>query len=496
MIHACAVAVVAALAGAASTPSATGDAGAGERLYRTGFGASGAPVPAVLRGDVRSNSATLPCASCHLGSGFGSTEGGQVAPAVRWHRLSAPGSNSRGPRRAYDPRTLVRAVTEGLDSEGRPLSPLMPRYALGATDAANLGAFLRARGRPVAEGIRDGHLRLAAVVTPDADPARLRAMEAVLARFTSHANPRFGRGSHGPPPRGPDGKPAPQVRGYRGWELAIWTLAGPPESWRKQLDTRQAAAPAFALVSGLGGATWGPVHKFCEERRIPCVLPNVDAPPRGRPAWSVYYSGGVELEAEVMAKEIPADARIAQVSRRGTVGAAGAGRLRALRRVVDLEPGAPVPGDVDALVLWTAPAGSATDLARSRARTWISGTVAGAVAAPPDATVVRSWADASRVARGERFARWAQASGVAPGDFRIQEQTFFACQLVAHALSHMRDDLDREHLLEQIEHTTGMEAYSASYPNLSFGPGQRFLSKGAYVAKADEAAAVGEWVVP
>jgi len=35
----------------------------------------------------------------------------------------------------------------------------------------------------------------------------------------------------------------------------------------------------FALVSGLGGAEWGPVHRFCESQRIPCLLPNLETPP-------------------------------------------------------------------------------------------------------------------------------------------------------------------------------------------------------------------------
>ena len=49
--------------------------------------------------------------------------------------------------------------------------------------------------------------------------------------------------------------------------------------------------------------------------------------------------------------------------------------------------------------------------------------------------------------------------------------------------------------MELIEHTAGMEEFSASYTRLSFGPGQRFLSKGAYVV-APDAGAEGEWVVP
>jgi hypothetical protein len=123
--------------------------------------------------------------------------------------------------------------------------------------------------------------------------------------------------------------------------------------------------------------------------------------------------------------------------------------------------------------------------------------MAGPGAALPGVTVVGPWAAAAGgTARRGRFARWAHARGIAPGDFRVQEQTFFAFQLVADALWHMRDALDREHLIEVIEHTTGMDALSTSYPHLSFGAGQRFLSKGAYVTRPDGATGGAEWVVP
>jgi hypothetical protein len=495
-VAAVAAALVAATAGRAA-PLRAGDARAGERLYRTGVGASGAPVPALVQGDVPIDGSTVSCASCHLGSGFGSLEGNQVAPSLRWHRLAAAGMNGNGRRRAYDPETLLRAVTEGLDPEGRPLSPLMPRYRLEPRDRENLAAFLRSRGRPSSPGVRDGRLTIAAVVTPDADPEARRATEAVLAQFREHANFRRTRKSHGPRPLSADGTPEPEALGYRDWRLAIWALEGPPDGWRAQLEARHAATPVFALLSGLGASTWEPVHRFCEDRRIPCILPNVDAPPsRDRPGpWSLYYSGGVELEAEVMARSIPRDGTIAQVSRRGTAGAAGAARLRRLRPVVDLEPASPVPPGVDVLVLWLPSAEAARYAASASAQPWISATAAGPGALPPKAIVVSPHAHPPGAAASARFEAWARGRALSRGDFRVQEQTFFACQLLAHALSHMHENLDRELLIEVIEHAAAMEGFSASYPRLSFGAGQRFLSKGAWVL-GPEPAGPREWVVP
>jgi hypothetical protein len=493
-----AAAVAAALIGATGTAASSrpGDAAAGERLYRSGIGASGAAAPAVVQGDVRIDSSTLSCASCHLGSGFGSLEGGQVAPSLRWHRLTAWGVNGNGRRRGYDVESVVRAVTEGLDSEGRSLSPVMPRYALDQRDRDDLAAFLRSRGRPAPRGVRDGTLTLAAVVTPDVDPDRRRAMEAVLAEFRAHTNARRRSRSHGPRPLARDGTPEPEALGYRGWQLSIWELEGPPAGWRAQLERRQAATPVFALLSGLGASTWAPVHRFCEEQRIPCILPNVDAPPPPdrRGWWSLYFSGGVGLEAEVMARSIPAGAKIAQVFRRGTVGAVGAARLRRLRDVVDLDPATPAPAGVDTIAIWLSSAEALRYARGGSAKPWISATTAGSGELPPGAIVVQPYARSSDPSASVRFEAWARARSLPRGDFRIQEQTFFACKLLAHALWHMHDNLDPELLLERIDHTTGLEALSASYPRLSFGAGQRFLSKGAYVTSQGDAP--GEWVVP
>jgi hypothetical protein len=376
----------------------------------------------------------------------------------------------------------------------------MPRFRLERRDRENLAAFLRSRDRAVSRGVRDGRLTLAAVVTPDADPGRRRAMEAVLAEFRSHDNFRRTSRSHGPRPLSADGTPEPEALGYRDWQLSVWELEGPPEGWRAQLETRQAATPVFALLSGLGGPTWAPVHRFCEDHRIPCILPNADAPPSSDPpgSWSLYYSRGVGVEAEVMARSIPPGATVAQVFRRGTVGAAGAAHLRRLRRVIDLEPGRAVPAGVDHLVLWLTPAELREYSSGPSARLWISATTASSGPVPGAAILVEPYAtEAERTARSGRFEAWARGRSLSRGDFRIQEQTFFACQLLGHALWHMHENLDQELLMEVLEHTTAMEAFSASYSHLSFGRGQRFLSKGAYVTSAPATAeARSEWVVP
>jgi len=43
----------------------------------------------------------------------------------------------------YSEETLARAIRDGVDSEGRPLGYLMPRYALGDADMAALIDYLK-----------------------------------------------------------------------------------------------------------------------------------------------------------------------------------------------------------------------------------------------------------------------------------------------------------------------------------------------------------------
>ena len=68
---------------------------------------------------------------------------------------------------------------------------------------------------------------------------------------------------------------------------------------------RLAREPVFAVISGLAGAEWGPVHDFCEAQKLPCLFPNVDAPvSREGDFYSLYFSHGVLLEAGLIAGEL------------------------------------------------------------------------------------------------------------------------------------------------------------------------------------------------
>jgi hypothetical protein len=49
-------------------------------------------------------------------------------------------------------------------------------------------------------------------------------------------------------------------------------------TWQAQLQKHLAEQPVLAVVSGLGGSNWAPVHAFCEQAAVPCLFPNVEVP--------------------------------------------------------------------------------------------------------------------------------------------------------------------------------------------------------------------------
>jgi hypothetical protein len=101
-----------------------------------------------------------------------------------------------------------------------------------------------------------------------------------------------------------------------------------------------------------------------------------------------------------------------------------------------------------------------------------------------------------------RVRPWLRAKHIEMTDERVQINAYFAVRVAGDAFMHMVGNLYRDYFVEKIEHrvTTGMVTPSI-YPYVSLGPGQRFLSKGAYLVKLAEEPeqgllAVSGWIVP
>jgi len=307
-------------------------------------------------------------------------------------------------------------------------------------------------------------------------------------------------------------------------------LKGPPAAWRAQLEEKLAAEPVFAVIAGMAGRHWEPVHRFCEREKLPCLLPNVDVPVADETGfYSVYFSRGVLLEADLAARWLKANAtrsgvqRVVQIYRRDDVGAQAAGEARAalrklgvpvLERPLDDRPAAwrealALTSRGDGLVLWIRRNELALLPSQPPAASAIvmSGRMAGLEEAPLD----EAWRAHTRMtftydlpARSEaRMApvrAWLASQNLA-GHERVAVDTYLACNALAEMLGQLLGTWSRDLLIERTEDMLGESINTAQYPRLGLAPGQRFASKGGYVVRfaaenGSDLVPEGDWTAP
>lgn len=516
----------------------------GESIYRSGLLPTGAPVHATRAvSGLALAGADAACVNCHRRSGLGAREGLSTVPPVTGDYLfSARGSAALEPmthgtgnvlrsREAYTDATLIRAIRDGLDPHGRPLGALMPRYALPDSDMAALIAYLRSLGAPRTRGVTDSVLHFATVIAPDADPARRNGMLDVLRQYVLEKNSfPFGDGV-------PQHTAGGTIRrkeippGRRHWQLHVWELTGPPGQWRDELESDYAREPVLALLSGAGGRTWGPVHEFCESAQLPCLFPNVEVPAvEDGDFYSLYFSGGVALEAGLMAQRIrtltraPASASVVQVYRAGDSGAAGAQALAAalagsnvqLRTEILPATGGGLVralrglSSTEAVVLWLRPDDLAA-LGQAPSRlpvVFLSGLMGGLEQAPLPA----SWRARSlmsypfdlperRLVRLDYPLGWFRLRRIPVVALQTQADTYLACGILTETLNQMVEIGDPAHLREVLQDSLEHRFLTGYYPRLALAEGQTFASKGGYLVgfgdpSGSRLVAAGDWTVP
>lgn len=521
--------------------AAANDVSAGQVIYRQGVLPSGGALRGrrVTGGEVAGAAAA--CVNCHRRSGLGSAEGRFLIPPIAGKYLFRPnGSRPEdidyryGPDfppnfKAYTDESLARAIRDGIARDGHALNELMPRFDLDGQAMAALIAYLKNLSSGPVPGVTEDTLHFATIITPDADPARKQAMLEVLERFFADKN-EFIRGGVRPM------RAFKQVmyRVTRKWSLHVWQLSGPPDTWERQLREHLAQEPVFAIVSGLGGGDWEPVHRFCESEAIPCILPNVDLPVVAEnDFYSIYFSKAVLLEAQLIAHRLRSDGkprgmrRLIQVYRENDIGSKAAQALHARlvqqRVAVKLEERVLKEGEGgsalarhlagigpdDALVLWLRPDDLKILPASVKAGAlFVSGLMGGLEHAPLPA----AWRERARLTYpfelpelrkvGMNFPLgWFAVRHIPVVDERIQSDTYLACRILAESMGDMLESFIRDYLVEQIESMLSKRLVNGYYPRLGLAPGQRFASKGGYLVRftgedGAKLAADGQWTVP
>ena len=518
----------------------TGTKTAGELIYREGKLPSGSRLIGSRESGGSASGSEAACVNCHRRSGLGMAEGQIVIPPITARYLFKPGvlitstEESHHPqptptgRPGYTDQTLARAIREGVGPDGRKLSYLMPRFDIDDADMDSLIGYLRNLSTVPVPGVTEDTLHFTTVITPDSDPVKREGMLSVLTNYFV-SQKRFYRGES--PPLLSAWRIRYRVQ--RMWELHIWELKGPPESWKEQLRDWIRREPVFALISGIGGKDWAPIHQFCQEESLPCLFPNVDLPIVAEDDfYNVYFSKGVLLEGQLISLRIRNTAaetgtrRVLQIYRKDDIGAAAAKAVQDdleshgfKTREVELarKPGG---GEIasalagakgkDAVVLWLRP-DDLKALGRFPAEkpsVFVSGLMGGLDQAP----LQGEWRAAAHLAypfelpekRGALMnypLGWFRIERIPLVAERTQIDTFVACGILAESLKHMLDNFVRDYLLEQLEGMLSSRIIDGNYSRLGLAPGQRFASKGGYIvhfsAPGDNRlTAEGPWMVP
>ena len=538
---------VASLSSAAASPVQIGQA-----LYREGVAPDGAKLRARTAAGTVLEGQPVACARCHRRSGQGSTEGSVYVPPITAEILFNPRRFDRAElirerymepqdpvyrarihsprsRAAYDRERLRRLLEHGVDPSGRELPAAMPRYRLAPTALDALIKYLRTLGERDSPGVDETFLHLATVTT-EATPDRIRGpMLKVMREYLEWRNRDImritGIGDYSPYYKDDF------TSSLRIWSLEEWRLQGPPETWAEQLQAFHEQQPALALVGG-HAEPWAPLQAFCEATETVCLYPFVELPgPVDTAHFSVYYSRGLGLEAEVAGAWLAGDGdtppTVAQLYRPEAYGRVPARALRrALTRrgialAVDRELGADESMNK---ALTTLRRGHA-DL--THIAVWPGMGESAAVVPPQPAGdgpllllpshAFDSWSESERDSAssrvrivyryqppGTRYHRmfkvnqWMGMRGIEVRNRRLQFNTWFALELLRVSLKTMLDNYQPEYLLERVEHETEAEMNVGFYPRLRLGPGQRIASKGAYILAPgpDGFEPASDWIVP
>ncbi len=509
----------------------------GRKIYMEGLLPSGQPVKAFVQNDIALSEEQASCGSCHRKSGMGSSEGQQVVPAIAGRILFNPLQipTSKPPeapilRPAYTDQSLRRAITSGLGADGYPLDPNMPRYNLSEQDLDAVVAYLKSLSSEYSPGVDEGVIHFATIVAGDASESAQDAHMAVMNKFLKQKNTETRH-------EGKRAENAPWHKkwimgNYRKWKLHTWKLTGPADSWAEQLASYYRTAPVFAVIGGVAGGSWQPVHDFCQSNRLPCIFPTTNLPViSDSDFYPLYLSKGMFLEGEAVADQIAlaglGDKTAVQVYTKGDQKAATA--AEGLRKTLG-ENG----GDVQDVVLTSDHDMSADTLSELSSaevlvlwlkwqdieKIWSQITAKGipgnlylssSLAGKPSADVGTSLRDKALFVHTQglpgqlhrllaRSTGWLRANRIyKPEHKHVQGNAFFALKAAGDAVTNIRGFFLRDYFIERIEHMVDNAPYTSVYPRITLAPNQRFVSKGYIISRLGKSGrhmAVTDWVAP
>ncbi len=506
----------------------------GERMYREGILPSGAPLTAIVKGDLPVTGSAFTCAHCHQKSGFGSLEGTVRTPPIHAAQLNAaiskfkgipirrplkPGEQEGILRPPYTDETLGRSIRTGLDSGGRQMNDAMPIYSLDDRDLAILVYYLRNLSIGNEPGVTDEIIRFATIVTGEVSARDRDAMVIPLRDFVENWRIPFRTERM---VRADIFVQDGEIRPPRALSLSVWVLNGPPDTWRRQLNDHYRKEPVFAILGGMSTGDWAPVHEFCEQNRIPAFFPFTDFPVvDGHGLYTFYLSKGLYQEGEAAARflhgrgELLKGRQVVQVFRGNR---AGRTLARAFRETwTGLDHAAPPEKEIApdqklpppfwkelarayphaAVLAWLnsedfpsldvlASAGAMPDLVMASAGLLGSGiySLSSSQRASLYLTYPYSLPQDSDAPR-ENIEAGIRSDGIPAPDLDTYFRMYPLFSVLPGPLARVRSFVYRDYFIELVEATPDLVT-PVTYPRLSFGTGQRYASKGCYVVQLTE----------
>lgn len=492
-------------------------------------------MPAFIRGDVEVDSTAFSCSSCHLRAGLGSFEGGVVTPPTTGSKLYKP--YRRPPslgdtpdrvgryiyartvqeRPAYTRESLATSLRFGTDPAGQVFNDVMPRYPLNDRDMSIMIAYLEHLSSEASPGATPEEFSFATIISDDVSQEDRQALLGPLQSFIDEKNQqlelyrKFIQSGYVPTLDMKDS--------FRKASLDIWELKGPSGTWQAQLSSYYRTRPVFAVLGGISNQEWRPVHDFCEAERLPCLFPITDFPVVSDNAWYTYYfNKGLYQEGEAVGRylsgqeSVTAGTSVLQVVQDSPAGRAlQAGFQKGLnplqppvlttvtRTADQLRDRAALASLLtqfrpEVLLLWT-DAGLITHLPDLTERMGEKGSIFVSSGYLGKKTTVIAESVRSRVfisypyrlspyvggrdgVRDANIPMLSRAGEI--GDRRVASRTTTMLTLaLTRGLNLIYDNLYRDHLLDVM--SMQMDLIVRDYERLSFGPGQRYASKGCYI---------------
>lgn len=304
----------------------------GKEIYLRGTSASGREIVGRI-GEIDVPASTVSCAGCHGMRGEGKTEGGITAGNLTWPHLLKPYGHTHPTGRKHGPfseSSFIRAVVNGVDSDGNDLQVVMPRYRFSAEDMADLLAYVKRIDSDLDPGLTDSSIKIGLVLPSQGALADAgAAMKDVFTAYFDNLNNRGGIFS-----RKIDLRVADAGAGGA-------TTATVAQGFARQ-------ERIFAFVGGLSAGVDAQLAALAREEEIPFIGPSTLLPHAETPAnrYLFYLLPGVAEQAVSLVNFAAAQpelksARVAIIHSGNPLGIAAAAaaeeQLKKVSRSVDVK---------------------------------------------------------------------------------------------------------------------------------------------------------------